>query len=257
MTESKTATYSFHKLLKMHTALCYAARAEDVSPGFRRITLGIDGLDDFAASCTTADALKLYLPRNGAVATEPRAMGLTPWNRDVDVRAYTVRHLRREVSELDLDIYLHGNSPGSNWARSIKSGDAIGFIGPRHDYKPGPEADWQILVGDESSLPAIAAILESLPAGTRAAAFVELADPTDAPNIAMQADASITWLDRGSASAASSTRLEEAVASFATPAGRGFGWVAGHSAAVKRIRAILGSVHGLERDQIFAMGYWR
>ena len=39
------------------------------------------------------------------------------------------------------------------------------FTGPAGAYSPDPDADWHLMVGDESALPAIAASLEAVPAG--------------------------------------------------------------------------------------------
>ena len=51
------------------------------------------------------------------------------------------------------------------WAAAVRPGDVLVFEGPSGGYLPDPEADWHLMIGDESALPAIAASLEAVPAG--------------------------------------------------------------------------------------------
>ena len=53
--------------------------------------------------------------------------------------------------------------PGRQRARP---GDPVALWGPRTAYAPPAGTDWYLLVADETGLPAVAAILESLPEGT-------------------------------------------------------------------------------------------
>ena len=44
---------------------------------------------------------------------------------------------------------------------------------------PRADADWILLAGDESALPAIGTLLEALPAGSRAVAYIEVPEQAD------------------------------------------------------------------------------
>lgn len=254
MTTQDTAT--FNKLFQMYSVMAHVIRAADLTPRMRRVTLGGEGLQPLVGECLPADALKLYLPEPGDTAQPAKFITLPGKRKPVNVRAYTIRHFRAETLELDLDILLHGDSPGSVWARIVQPGEQISFIGPRHDYRGAPNAEWQLFAGDESALPAIAAILESLPEGTQAYAFIEVHDQADEVPIETSADVNLTWLYRGDASAKGSPLLEQALKTFSLPGGRGYCWVAGNSGVVKNIRKHITSEWQFARDQMFTMGYW-
>src|SRR5260370_3397257 len=78
-------------------------------------------------------------------------------------RRYTIRSLDQAKRQLTLDVVLHGAGPGERWVRSARPGDRIEGIGPRGKITPSPSADWHLFIGDESALPAIFAMTESLP----------------------------------------------------------------------------------------------
>ncbi|EUA90233.1 siderophore-interacting family protein [Mycobacterium ulcerans str. Harvey] len=70
-------------------------------------------------------------------------------------------------------------------------------MGPNGAYKPDPEADWHLLAGDESALPAIAAALEALPADAVGKAFIEVAGPDDEIELRAPESVQINWVYRG------------------------------------------------------------
>ncbi|WP_194791013.1 siderophore-interacting protein [Pseudomonas sp. UFMG81] len=88
------------------------------------------------------------------------------------MRTYTLRALRREVCEVDVDFVLHGvNGPASAWATTARVGDRLQMVAPNlayagdpggYEWKPPRNARHILLVGDETALPAIAGILEQL-----------------------------------------------------------------------------------------------
>ncbi|MEI9888447.1 MAG: siderophore-interacting protein [Rhizomicrobium sp.] len=129
--------------------------------------------------------LVLELPVAGAVAR----------------RHYTIRSLDPKAKTLAIDFVLHdGPSAAGDWLRAVRPGDAIVAAGPRgHTYLH--EADWHLFVGDETCIPAIFAMLEGLPRGEKAFAFLEIAD--DAERQPAPGDATVTWLPRNGAPARS------------------------------------------------------
>ena len=120
--------------------------------------------------------------------------------------------------------------------RRRATGDVLVFTGPSGGYRPDPAADWHLLVGDESALPAIAASLEALPADAKAvvrlvcdgpAHEIELARrPTSTSGGCTAADAgrrraagrsrAATWRSCPAAPSASSTARRARSAPYAT-----------------------------------------
>lgn len=164
-------------------------------------------------------------------------------------RRYTVRHARPGTGEVDLDIVTAGHDgPGVRWASTAPIGSTVACRGPRGKLEIRP-ADWFLFVGDEASLPAIAALAESVtPSGADARAILEVAGPGDELPIA----AATRWLHRhGTALDA----VRRAVAGTALPAGRGQLYLLGESRLVKALRDDL-LERGVPDDRVFAKGYW-
>lgn len=75
-----------------------------------------------------------------------------------DKRYYTVRGQRDGL--MMVDVYLHGDTPGSHWARVLQAGDMVMSM---HDYREHTAHLHQgraLLLCDETSVPTVAAILE-------------------------------------------------------------------------------------------------
>ncbi|WP_422678092.1 siderophore-interacting protein [Blastococcus brunescens] len=73
------------------------------------------------------------------------------------------------------------------------------FPGPTGGFEWHPPADASCLLiaGDETAVPAICAIVETLPAGRRAHVLLEVPTPADALNVAAPSGVHITWLPAG------------------------------------------------------------
>ena len=74
-----------------------------------------------------------------------------------NLRYYTIAAITD--GHLAVDIYLHGESPGSQWARSLKPGDIISAIGHYREHTEHLANGQTLLVADETAYPALAAIL--------------------------------------------------------------------------------------------------
>ena len=165
-------------------------------------------------------------------------------------RRYTIRAARPETGELDLDVLLHGDWPGSQWGRTAAPGDPVSFQGPRGKLELRPAA-WHLLVGDESALPAIAAICDALPAGEPAVAVLEVQDAADELPIA----ADTRWVHRGAAAPGTPDQLLPVVESLTLPDGGGHGYLLGETRSMVALRALL-EARGLAHEAIFVKGYW-
>jgi NADPH-dependent ferric siderophore reductase len=164
-------------------------------------------------------------------------------------RRYTIRHARPDLGELDLDFVLHGEGPGARWGATAVAGDEVEFQGPRGKLELRP-ARTHLLVGDESALPAIAAICAALPAGEPATAIVEVIDDADELPVGRPT----TWVHRGTEPPGRADLLLESLGEH-TVDPRARAYLLGETRAMVALRAHL-EARGVAHDAIFVKGYW-
>jgi NADPH-dependent ferric siderophore reductase len=165
-------------------------------------------------------------------------------------RRYTIRAARPDVGELDLDVLLHGAGPGSAWGAAAAPGDRVEFQGPRGKLRLRP-AEHHLLVGDESALPAIAGICESLPRHEPAVAVVEIEDGADELPI----DAEVVWVHRRGAPAGGAALLAAALTELPVRGEAGHGYLLGETRAMVALRPVVEG-RGIAHDAVFLKGYW-
>ncbi|WP_409330236.1 siderophore-interacting protein [Trujillonella humicola] len=234
-------------------------RTERVTPHLVRVVLGGEGLAGFAPVHTDS-YVKLVLPPRGAPYAAPfdpdAVQAEQPREFWPATRTYTVRRWDRAAGELTLDVVTHGDEGlAGPWATAAVPGDAVVLFGPGGAYTPDAGADWHLLVGDESTLPAIAASLERLPAGARAFAFVEVADAAEEQAIDLPEGAELTWVHRGDG--APGAALVAAVLSAPLPDGAPQAFVHGEAGAVRELRRWLRGTLAVPRELLSVSGYWR
>lgn len=285
-------------------------RIRRLSPRFVRVTfLG----DDFATFGTAGldQRVKVLFPLPGVGisdigASDPATLvagdWYTRWRALPDrlrnpFRTYTVRAVRPELRELDVDFVVHGDEgPAARWLPGAAVGSEVVIVGPDArsadsriglDWHPGT-ATRLFLAGDETAAPAICSILENLPAGARASAFIEVPSDADALPIESAAHIEVTWLARDAAP--NGDRLQRAVRSWvathrdaiapvvlpepqalaeldvdlellwdspAAAVGDFYAWLAGEASVIKQLRRFLVTETGIDRSRVAFMGYWR
>lgn len=171
------------------------------------------------------------------------------------IRWYTVRNHRPATSEIDVDIVLHGDAgPASTWANHARIGDRVGFREAAAPYIE-PESGHQLLIADETALPALAAILEAAPTTLDATVLAEVPHPADIPAIATQVP--ITWHYRGDAPPG--TEVLPALGRLVTDGvpTLGYAWLCGEAGIATGARRLLVQHAGIDPDLIMFSGYWR
>ena len=223
-----------------------------------RVTVAADELADFAHDGPD-QLVRMFFP----VGDEPPPLPVTadwwpelcamPEATRPALRNYTVRRLDRANRTMDIDFVLHGDGdhsgPGSTWAATAKPGDKIGVLSDGADYAPPADAEWQLIIGDEAALPAVAAILEEL--RSPAVVLLEVADAADE----LPLSAEVTWVHRGDATRGDAVLAE--LRSRELPSGVPYAWVAGESALATGVRRHLVNDRGFAKDRIYFCGYWR
>jgi NADPH-dependent ferric siderophore reductase len=175
------------------------------------------------------------------------------------VRTYTARSFDDERATMDIDFVIHeGGGVGSRWAASADVGDRLALALRYPEASPRDHvADWYLLVGDETAVPAIGSIIETMPAGRRVVAFIEVGGSPDEQTFKTDADVSITWLHRGEAAAGTSRIVDETVRALDWPTGKVFAFVTGEVRMVTAVRRFLREEKGLTRHDYKIQAYWR
>ncbi|GAB3458586.1 siderophore-interacting protein [Actinophytocola sediminis] len=225
-----------------------------------------------AVSAGLDQRIKLFFPLAGE--TEPTVPEGPDWypeyralpeDRRPFMRTYTIRYFRQETLELDVDMVLHGDTgPGSAWAGAARPGDRVAILAPDADHEPilgyefapPADSDWLLLAGDDTALPAIAAIIEAQPAGRLVHAFIEVDSTAEMMPIASAADVRVTWLSRGGRAATSGGLLCDAIRRTELPAGKPYLWLAGESSAIKDLRRHFVNEREIDKELIYFAGYW-
>ena len=199
-----------------------------------------------------------------------------------------------------VDFIVHEGDcgPGGLWGAKARVGDRLVTMAPRRgqqyggiEFVPG-DARTLLVVGDETAVPAVGAILEQLPAGARGAVYLEVPLSADVQTLQHPEGVTLTWLPRDGAArgealhAAVLAHLGATVAPvevddvdpdlWETPAYSSSGedvdvvarsvgheydglyaWIAGESKVVTGLRRALVKDLGIDRHQVAFMGYWR
>lgn len=154
-------------------------RTTPLSPSLCRFTFGGAAVAGMR-TCAPDQRIKVFFP--GAAGDAP-ALSHDTWLADYQAmdpadrpprRTYTIRALRAEAGEVDIDFVLHGSTgPASRWALGAAPGDRLQIVAPDnsfdgdpggYEWRPPPAMDRLLLLSDETALPAVAGVLEELAA---------------------------------------------------------------------------------------------
>lgn len=236
-------------------------RRERLSPHMVRLYVGGDNFGKFAANEFTDPYIKIYF-------TKPELGLQPPYNvaelretlapEDIPVtRTYTVREVNSDEQWISIDFVIHGESGlAAPWATSVQPGEQVVFGGPGGGYVPDESADWHLLVGDESALPAIASSLEAMPAEAVGIALIEVGGVEDEQPIQAPSGVEVRWVHRGEAEAGTSDVLVAAVCDLEWRDGYVQVFAHGEREAIKKLRDVFFNQHQLDRKQVSISGYW-
>ena len=246
-------------------------RSEQLTPHMIRVVLG-GGFTTFTPTDFTDSYVKIVLPRSGTdVSTLPTPLTLDSFKELPDeyqpvVRTYTVRKVDRERGEISIDFVVHGeHGVAGPWAASVKPGDPAYLMGPSGAYSPDPAADWHLLAGDESGLPAISAALEAMAPDTVGFVFVEVSGPDDEIELVAPDGVQIRWLYRGGRAdlvpeerAGDQAPLIEAVKEVLWRPGQVQVFIHGEAQVVMHnLRSYIRKERGVDAKWASISGYWR
>ncbi|MFC7064639.1 DUF2218 domain-containing protein [Brucella rhizosphaerae] len=235
----------------------------NVTPHMRRVRLKGDDLARF--SHTGLHIRLLFPPKDLAQPQWPVTGedGRPVWpdgDAKLATRVYTIRQIDVDAGWADIDMVVHGDDCDalrSGWAISAKPGDIVGMTGPGGG--DAGDANWYLLAGDETALPAIGRILERLPEGTRAVVRVEIDSEAEEQLIQSRADVDLQWLHRKGAEAGTTTLLQDAVRAVDLPEGEDniYVWAACEFNAFRSIRTYVRKERNIPKDKQLIVAYWR
>ncbi|WP_300677118.1 siderophore-interacting protein [Nocardioides sp.] len=165
-------------------------------------------------------------------------------------RYYTVRAL--EGSLMTLDIAVHDVGLVTEWTQADPEslvGQTVTVTDAKGSFELPAGAQWLLLVGDLTALPAMARIRETHPE-LPIRVWAEVPDPL-ASYLPADADHPVEWMP------GHGDHLAELVESIAWPEGEGYFWMAGESAQMRAIRKHLMRERKLPSSAYDVMGYWR
>ncbi len=232
-------------------------RVASLNPRLVRVTLTGPDLEGLVIA-EPAASVRLLLPAPGAALVVPEWKDnefLLPDGRRPIIRTFTPRRFDAAALELDIDAVIHGAGPASSWAATAGAGAAAALSGPGRGYTIEPDASAFLLAGDETAIPAISQLLESIPESIAVQVHVEVAAPDGRLALPAHPRATVQWYDLP-VGAAPGDALVAGVRA-ATIASDTRVWVAGEAAAVQRIRRYLFDELALARAQTTVRGYWK
>ena len=203
-----------------------------LSPHLMRVTLAGPMVSEMA-TWAPDQRVKLFFPANDGTPSRLshddgwyaryRSM---PTEQRPAMRTYTIRHLRAEQGEVDIDFVLHGETgPASRWAIHAIAGDPIQIVAPDQrfsaqdaggfEWKPPKKLKHLLLVADATALPAALGILEEQSALAEppvTQAFFEVDSRDDALPVPDWPGLTVQWLIREDVTdAAAGSLMVEAV----------------------------------------------
>lgn len=214
--------------------------SEYITPHMLRVTLGGTALAGFPDDQESA-YIKLLLPQDDS---------------DTPVmRTYTVRKQRADA--IDVDFALHdAPGPASSWAVTARPGDRILIGGPGPKKLLNPEADWFLLAGDMTALPAISVNLSLLPDDARGYAVLEVMTSDDIQPLTCPPGIELIWVVNPEPGADHHPLLEQ-VEQLAWHEGQPAVWAACEFSSMRALRRYFKQQRQLPKSHLYISSYWK
>jgi NADPH-dependent ferric siderophore reductase len=215
-------------------------RREQLTPHLVRLTLGGAGLQGFGSTGIPDEWVGLVVPQQ------------------FQSRYYTVRSW--DGSELVLDVVVHEVGLVTEWAARECVGETVTVTEPKGSFAMPDSAEWLLLVGDLTAMPAMARIAETVGRDrldsrrVRIWAEVPDAEVLRGSGYLPEGVDDVTWL---APPGDGQSDLAAVVEGIDWPAGDGYFWMAGESAQMRAIRKHLMRERRLPSAAYDVMGYWR
>lgn len=232
----------------------------DVSPSIRCITFTGEKLSAYPTGCEGGH-LKIFLAPD--LKSQPALPVLTEKGRSWPeneprpfVRTYSVRAIRPEIKEIDIEFAMHDGvtGPAYLFARDAKPGNWMGITNPGGPDPLLPNRKHYFMAGDSSSLPAIAALLEKMPKDAQGKVVLRLDSQEDIRELEKPQHVEIIWI------CGDITKTDALISTFKSwdiPTSDTAFWIAGEDQIIRDLRRFILREKGFGREDIYAIPYWR
>jgi NADPH-dependent ferric siderophore reductase len=212
-----------------------------LSPNMQRVVLTGESLADFPEGFE-GGYIKLVLPDG---------------SEKPPVRSYTIREFDPERQRLAIDMVAHGDTgPAASWANHSDLGEQIQIQGPGATQPINVEADWFLLAGDMSALPAISVNLERLPQNAKGHVVLEIISEADKIPLQVPEGMQVHWVINPEPEAENSV-LEDTVMTLPWLDGQVAVWVAGEFSASRALRQYFRHDRAVDKSFKYVSCYWK
>ncbi|WP_257281665.1 MULTISPECIES: siderophore-interacting protein [unclassified Endozoicomonas] len=224
---------------------------ESLSPHMKRVVLTGESLSDFPPDQASA-YIKLIFD-NPAMPGKPLR------------RSYTVVSSDQRARHLTIDFAVHPDAcdqgPAARWLEDARIGDPISVSGPGPTKLVDLDADWFVLVGDLTALPAIRANIEILPAHAEGYVILEIPHQDDQQSLLLEASLipkgmELIWVINPHPGQQKEL-LKETLANLPHFPGDPYLWAASELNAVLEIRNWVNEESLAPRSSRYISSYWQ
>ena len=176
---------------------------------------------------------------------------------DTVARSFTVRGFDTKNFNLTLDMVAHGDhGPAARWASNVSIGDLVNIQGPGACKRLNHDADWFLLAGDMTALPAISVNLELLPKDAKGYAVLEVISEEDRIELNAPDGVEVIWVINPNPTALNS-ELSDTFTELPWMQGQVSAWVAGEFNTSRVLRRYIRHERKVERDFTYISCYWK
>ncbi|MGO3152112.1 MAG: siderophore-interacting protein [Galactobacter sp.] len=241
--------------------------SERITPHMVRVTvqgeslhrLPVHGFDQW---------FRLFLPNPGGVtdfSRVPEQFGFGAYMKYLRTKAgvrppfrnYTVRSLRPDVGEMDIDFVSHGDAGiAGPWAAQARPGEELMILDQGRGFDLPDDATEVLMAGDESALPAVLGVLRDLPAHITGHAIIEIPDAADQQEVEGESQVQLDWIVRDHSDTVGQAALKAFQQLVPTAADTAYGYTVGEQQLASGGRRHL-VAQGVDKRRIGFVGYWK
>ncbi|MBB1488430.1 siderophore-interacting protein [Oceanospirillum sediminis] len=217
-----------------------------LSPNMRRVRLASQSIQNYPQDAE-GGYIKLAFPKH---------------NQDKPLlRTYTISNIDHTNSFLDVDFVIHADGgPASQWSEQAQAGDTIQIAGPGAGKPVDLSADWFLIAGDMTALPAIRANLKRLPADAKGYLILELISEEDKQALDLELSQlpqqlEVQWLINPNPGI--NKVLNQRIRSLTWLEGKPAIWLAGELDEVLESRKHLKAQPDILQGRMYVSSYWQ